>query len=358
MNIFKKAACVTIVLCMILSFAGCHKKNEIAVTVDGYKYTSGYYMCAMVNAYMEAQQEVYNNLSEKEQQSTSIDFFKKKIDKKPFTTWVEDRTIELLKENTIYKSLCDKAGVKMDDETKENTEYYASMYWSNYGYAQMFEPNGVSEETYKKYLVDSSYSTLYFEHLYGEKGEKQIPKADIEKELYDKFIIADLLEVTFSEETDEQKADIKAKFTKYADDIKKSKTTFGEVYDEYYNIKDENKNTTETDENKPKDIYASVIGKEGTGYEHDYFDKINALTVGKVELFEKENNAGFLIAIKQDIKDDAYYLEEMDMTVRHLLKDEEFSKDMKDQSKKLKVETNKYAVKQFKVKNIVEPSYS
>lgn len=29
-------------------FTGCHKKNEIAVKIGDYKYTSGYYACALV----------------------------------------------------------------------------------------------------------------------------------------------------------------------------------------------------------------------------------------------------------------------------------------------------------------------
>ena len=45
------------------------------------------------------------------------------------------------------------------------------------------------------------------------------------------------------------------------------------------------------------------------------------------------------------------------MTARHLIADEEYEKTLDEYAKKLTVDVNKYAVKQFKVKKIVEPAY-
>jgi len=50
-------------------------------------------------------------------------------------------------------------------------------------------------------------------------------------------------------------------------------------------------------------------------------------------------------------------LKNMDMIVRHLLKDEEFTKTSSDAAAKLTADINKYAVNQFKVNKIVEPTY-
>ena len=354
MNIFKKVIAVALVCLMALTVIGCHPKDEIAVTIDGHEYTSAYYMCALINAYMEGQQEVYNNLSEEEASSTEIDFLSKKIEEKSFSDWVKDRAIETLKETSIYKSLCRDNKLELTDEDRANTEYYASFYWSSYGYSELFEPNGVSQDTYTDYMLDGSYAGLYFEHLYGKGGEKEIPANDVETKLYSDFLIADLLEVTFSEETDTEKTAIKNKFVEYEKNLKNRKMTFEEVYVDYN--KEENHKHEET-ENGPKDPHATVIGKEGTGYEHDSFSDIEKMKTGEIKLIEKTNNAGLLLVVKQDIKADGYYLENMDMTVRQLLKYEEYSKDMAKQAEKLETEINKYAVNQFKVKNIKEPEY-
>ncbi len=353
MNTFKKIIAVALICLMALTLIGCHPKNEIAVTIDGHEYTSAYYMCALINAYMEGQQEVYDNLSEKEA-SSEIDFFSKKIEDKSFSEWVEDRAIESLKEISNYKSLCRDNKLELTDEERANSEYFASFYWSSYGYSSLFEPNGVSQATYTDYMVDSGYAQLYFEHLYGKGGEKEIAAADIEAKLYSDFLIANLLDVSFSEKTEEEKTNLKNQFNEYAKNLKNGKMTFEDVYADYN--KDENHKHEES-EDGPRDPHATVIGADGTGYEHDNYKDIKEMKIGEIKLIEKEDNAGLLLVIKQDIKSDGYYLENMDMTVRQLLKNEEYTADMAKQAKKLKAEINKYAVNQFKVKNIVEPQY-
>ncbi len=355
MKILKKITAAVIICIMAVSLIGCHPKDEIAVTINGYDYTSAYYMCTLIEAYSQGQQLVYDELSEEELSSSSeIDFSSKKIEDKNFNTWVKDTAIETLKQLSYYKSRCEESKLELTEEQISSAEYYASLYWSNYGYSQLFEPNGVSLETYKKYMLDGSYSALYFEHLYGEDGEKEIASKTVKSEFKKNFILANVLEVTFSEETDDEKKKIKEQFEDYYEDLKNSKKTFEEIYVEYNNIKDED-HTHEED--GPKDPHATVIGDEGTGYEHDYYDKIKSMKIGAVKLFEKDDDAGYLLVVKQDISADKYYLENMDITVRHLIKDEEFTADSEKAAAKLTADINKYAVNQFKVNKIIEPSY-
>jgi len=351
MNIIKKIVATVLVVIVAFCVIGCHPKDEIAITIDGHKYTSAYYMCSLVNAYMEGQQEVSATLSEEEANSQDIDFLSKKIGDKTFENWVKDRAIETLREISIYKSLCRDNKLELTQEQISNSEYYASFYWSSYGYQSLFEPNGVSQETYKKYMVDTYYSELYFEHLYGEKGEKAVKAADIKKKLYSDFQLANILEVTFSE-TDKEKKEIGKKFEKYAEQLDSGKKTFEQVYADYNKEEDHHH---EEEKDGPKDPHATVIGTDGTGYEHDYYDEIKKMKTGEVKLIEDEEGTGYCLVVKQNIKADKYYLKDLDMTIRHLLKDTEYYEEQNAAAKKLKVETNDYAVKRFKVKNIVTP---
>lgn len=361
MNILKKITAMLLVAIMALTVIGCHPKDELAVTIDGQTYTSGYYMCALVNAYLEAQQKVYENLTDAEKSSTDLDFFKKKIDDKSFTDWTKDRAIESLKEISHYKTLCKENKLEISTEELNNAKQYANIYWSSYGYSAIFEPNGVSQETYTNYTVDNSYSGLYFEHLYGKGGDKEIPEEQIKEKLYKDFILANVLEVTFSEETDAQKKEIKEKFETYKKDLEKKSKTFEEIYKDYNKItEEEKKEDTKEEENtesKPLDIYASVLGAEGTGYEHAFYKEINELKVNEIKLIEKENNAGYVLAIKKDIESDPYYLETLDMNIRYLLKNDEYMENMKKEAAKLEADINKYAVNRFKVNKIIEPTY-
>lgn len=360
----KRILALMLIMATVLSFSGCHKKGEIAVTVGDVEFTSAYYMCALVNADTEAKNKVYEGLSDEEKQSTDIDYYSKKIDDKEYVKWVEDTAIENLKNIAAYKILCKENEIELDEEIASQADMYASYYWSSYGYSAYFEPNGVSQSTYTQYMKDTYYSERYFEFLYGAEGEKAIAADEVKTKLYENFIIADLLQGSYtSEMTDAQKTELKTKFDGYAEALKNGTKTFKDVYNEYNNVTEEEEteatDTEETEETpKPKDEYASVLGAEGTAYESEHYEAVKAMATGEIKVIELEEAAGLLLVVKQDIQADEYYLDTLDMSARHLIADEEYEKTIKDYVKELKAEINKYAVSQFKVKKIKEPEYS
>lgn len=365
MRNIKRIIALALGLLMALSFAGCHKKNEIAVTIGDVEFTSAYYMCALVNADSEAKGKIYEELSEDEQKNGNIDYYSKKIDKKDFVEWVEDKAIESLKSIAAYKTLCEKNKVEPKEEDLSNAEMYANYYWSSYGYAAYFEPNGVSQATYTQYMKDSYYAEAYFEHLYGKEGEKAIAADDVKTKMTENFVIANILTASYtSEMKDTDKTALKDKLNGYVTELQNGTRSFKEIYNEFNDVKEETADTEEKAEEgeeetpKPKDENASIIGAEDTGYDAEYYDAVKAMATGEVKIIELENDAGLVLAVKQDILADEYYLDTLDMNVRHLIADEEYEKTVEDYAKELQIEINKYAVNQFKVKKIVEPSYS
>lgn len=376
MKLIKRILAISLVLIMAFSVTACHKKDEIAVTVNGFEYTSAYYMCALINAYSEGQSEVQTALGDKFTADT--DYFKQNIAGKKFEVWVKNRAIEILEEIGTYQKLCKDAKLELSDEMMSNAQNTAYYMWAYYGYGQLFEPNGVSFNTYLQFTVDSYYTELYFTHIYGEGGEKEIASADVEAKMYKDFLIADLLEVTFSSEKDSEKEEIKKKFDSYLKDLQDGKKTFEEVYNDYNKVEEEkedehdhdhdhdhedaetDKTDTDKEEDKelePLDKYAQVLGAKDTSYAHDHFDTISKMATNEVKLITKDNKAGYILVVKKDIKADPYYRENLDSMVRHLLKDTEFNKDMAEQFKTAKTDVSKYAVNRFKVKKIKEPTY-
>lgn len=356
MKNIKRIFAAIILLAMLASVVGCHKKNEVAVTVGDIEFTSAYYMCALINADSEAKTKIQEELTE-EEQTAEVDYYSKKIDKKNYVDWVEDRAIDSLKKIAAYKTLCNEAKLKLEDDVIANAESYASYYWTSYGYSAYFEPNGVGQATYTEYMKDAYYSNLYFEHLYGKEGEKAIEAEKVKSAIFDNFLIANQIDVTFSEETDEQKAAIKAKLENYVTALKNGSMTFEQVYKDYNGTTEEQETeTTESTEPAPADKYASVLGAKETAYESEYYDTAKEMAKGEIELVEKESGAGYLLLVKQDIQADSYYIENLDLSARHLLADDEYEEYIEKYAKDLKVNINKYAVNQFKVKKIIEPA--
>ena len=392
MKNLKRILAAALVLAMALTAAACHPKDEIAVTVGDVEFTSAYYMCALINADSEAKSRVQEELSDDES-TTDIDYYSKKIDDKDYVTWVEDTAMDYLKKIAAYKTLCKDNELELDKEEAENAEYYASYYWSSYGYSAYFEPNGVGEKTYTQYMKDSYYSELYFEHLYGEGGEKEIAADNVKDTMYKNFIIADMLQASFSGLEDDEITETKEQFDKYAEELKAGTKTFEEVYNDYNDIDEEEEDTDtssgssssssstessstessssdatssedtssdseEEEELEPLDSYASILGAEDTVYESEHFDTVNKMATNEIQIIELDDDAGIILVVKKDIKADPYYLENLDSTTRHLIADEEYEADIEKYAGELELTVNDYAVNQFKVKKIKEPTAS
>ena len=360
MKNLKRILSLVLVSVMILSLSACiHKKNEIAVKIGDEKFTSAYYMCSLIYAYTEAKQKVQesDDLTEDEQNGNAeIDYFSKKIDKKDFETWVEDRAIEVIKTNAAYRILCKGNKLEFTEEQKNQIENGVYQNWDYYGASEYFTTNGVGKDTYKEYLTDSYYSELYFKHLYDKEGEKAVKTEDVNKEITDNYIIADIIEIAYADEaTDEDKAKDKQTLETYASQIRSGKKTFAEIYKTHNEVKDEETTTEEdADALKPVNEYARILGAEETDFAADEYETYKKYEFDVPTVTEKSDSKGVALVIKRDISKDAYFMDYLDIYARHTLKDEEFENTISDYCKELKADISKYAVSQFKVKNITD----
>ena len=117
MNCFKKAIAAVSVMLIALTAAACHPKDEVAVTVGDVKFTSAYYMCALINADSQAKSKVKESLSDDES-STDVDYYSKKVEDKDFVKWVEDTALDTLKKIAAYKTLCKENKLEIPEMKK------------------------------------------------------------------------------------------------------------------------------------------------------------------------------------------------------------------------------------------------
>ncbi len=357
MNSFKKILALSLCLVMGITLTGClHKKNEIAVTVGDVEFTSAYYMCALINANSEGQQRVNEELDEDES-TDEIDYYSKKIDKKSFTQWVEDKAVETLEKIAAYKLLCKENKLELTDEEISEAETYAEYYWSSYGYSNYYEPNGVSQETYTAFMTDNYYSETYFNYVYGKDGTKELSADKVNDEINKNYILADIVTVSYEDEaTDEDKAELLTTLEAYGDKIKKGTTTFNSVY-EIYNTDAASQDvpTTEDGETEAVYKYATVLGAEDTYYESELYDTVKEYELDVPYASVTSDETGVQLIIKRDILKDAYFLEVLDSAARHSIADEDMEDEIEEYLKKQTTKVSKYATGQFKVKNIIIP---
>jgi len=358
MNTLKRILAFTVCLALVLTcFVGCHEKGEIAVKIGDVEFSSGYYACALVYADMEARSLVDEQLSEKDDSSDEIKYYKYKVENTDYTKWVENKVLKNLKELAALQILCAEADISLDAESISLSDTNSDYLWDNYGYSVLMEANGVSKETFKQYMRDTYFADAYFKHLYGKDGEKEVPADKITKQLSDNYILANTLEVSFSDLTDEKIKEKKDQFAAYEDSLKDGSKTFEEIYLEYNNISSEDHKHEDAKEGEltPLDPHATVLGNKETSYASQHFDTAKAMEINEIKLVTLEDNKGLALIVKKDILADPYYIDEFDTMLRQDIVGEEYNKEILEYGEKLECTINKSSVKQFKIKNLYYP---
>ena len=373
MKNIKRIIALALAALMLTVFAGCHGKDEVAATAGDTTFTSAFYMCALINADMEARTKVDQAKAEaqKDKETTSsatssaveeTDYFAEKIEDKTFSQWIKDTAINSLKRFAFLDAKIKELKIEIKEEEIANYEYYAEYYWTNYGYQSLFEPNGVALSTYKKYMAYTAYEDAYFDYIYGEGGQKEISKADMTKFMGENYVIADVLQGSTAELKEEAKiTEYKNTFAGYAKRLEQGED-FKKVYNEFNNVKEDSTSSAasttsgEKEEAKPKDELAQVIGKEGTSYESEYYEDVKAMKNGEVKQYSPEGDANTLLIFKKgDIMADPYYIDELADTIRYDMKFKEFDKELDTACAAQALETVSYAINRFKVEKIKYP---
>lgn len=377
---------------MLLTFAACHPKDEVALTIGDVEITSALYMYALINADGEAMTKVDEAKAEETEETASdatasdttssdttsaeaVDYYAEEIDGKSYTDWVKARAIEICTEFAAYETLCKENNLTLSDDVKEEADYYAEYYWSYYGYQAIYEPNGVSLATFKKGFTYSYLFNEYFEFVYGEGGEKAVPADEVTKTMSENFVIADVLQASTADLEETELTELKTKFDGYVTRLENGEE-YEKIYNDYYEISEEettdstssettsteetasdatssNTETTEEEEVlEPKDPYATLLGSADTDYANDLYDTVKAMAVGEIKLIEDADAGTISIVIKGDVMADEYWTENLNTPTLSLLKMDEFEKDVADYAKTLSVKKNSYAINRFKVKKI------
>ncbi|MBO4432884.1 MAG: hypothetical protein J5852_05060, partial [Clostridia bacterium] len=322
MRFTKRIIALILAALMLLSFAACHKKGETAVKIGDIKFTSGYYACVLFFTDSSARSKVSEQLEEEGKSTDDINYYKQKIDGKKYVDWVKEETIKTLKKVAAAKTYCKKNKLELGDDA-EQLKSYAEYYWEQGGYSAVLPENGVAKETYIDYMTDLSYEDLYFDHVFGEKGEKEVTKKELKKELSTNYALVDMIDVSFTDLEDEEKTSKTKQLEGYLDELKEGKRTFEEIYKEYNNVTDEEEDTAEEDNtDKPLDSRATLVGNENTSFANDYFDKIYKMKKDDVKIINKDDDAGKILVVKKDVLEDPYYLKTYDSTLRHAVADE------------------------------------
>ncbi len=368
MNSLKKIISSLLFISIIVSMCACHGKDETALTIDGIQISSALYLNALLESDSAARSKVDSDESEKASSNTSssastssegtTDYYSKTVDGKKYVDYVKEQAIKKCKEYAFYQKLVNDKKISLTEEKLTEAENAAKSYWDYYGYSTVFEPNGISYDTYKKAFTYSYYSNEYFMSIYGEKGSSAVSKSDILKTLTEKYALVYTLSSSYDENTTSaEKQSTEEKFANYEKRLKKGES-FSKISEEY-NGKSSNGTvdvSEESSQSAAKDKLATIIGDSDTSYSNDNFKDISAMKKGEVKIIKASDGSKVELYVKLDITEDPYYLSSLNDSILYILKQDEFTANVEKQLEAMTVKENGYAIGRLKVKKITYPT--
>ena len=273
-----RIAAVLLIAVLGLGIVGCHKPGEIAVTVDGEEFTSGFYACVFLAADNEAQNLIYQQAAKQNITITSKNLYTQKIDGVVYEEWVKAKVAENFKKLIAAKKLCEKNVVKTA-EYLDNAKANAKTEWQ--ANKEYFEKNGIGLQSYQNFSAYQVYSTAYFDYLYGKDGPEEVKEDEINKFIKENYVYLNVIDSNITSMTEQQKKDEEKKLKGYADRLNKGES-FTKIYAEVSGTKyAEDK----TDEGIFSHTLAAVVGSEKTtNYESPMFKSVKDLKKGDVKV--------------------------------------------------------------------------
>ena len=349
MNLLKKMTAALLAVLMLASFAACHPKNEVALTIGDVDITSAMYMCFLIQADGEARDAV------DKANADNTDYDSK------------NRAQEVAAEYAAYMTMFKDRELTLSDEDQSMIDTYVNHYWNTYGYSQMYEPNGVSLSTYKEYFSYSYKSKACFMSVYGADGTDPVADEEVRSTISANFAPVNVLTLSYSykdsdnntvDYSEEEIAAIKEKAQTYAQRLRNGEK-FGPLY-----LEENPSADTSSADTSDESIYATVFVSEAAQsyvsssyYTHDHWDEASALAVGEVKVIDDDDKS--LVMYKyQNVLDNEKYISTLTEPALYILKQSEFEEKIKADAAALEVQTNSYAVDRFNPSKIEYPKSS
>lgn len=341
MKILKSVVACVLALALVLSFAGCHGANEVAVSYENIEFTSGVYALALLNADSEARSLID---AENTDNQTEIDYLIQKVEDKPFEQWVKDRAMQSLAMQAAYRKLCAENGLKLEGDELKQVEDAAKYYYSYY--EALLAQNGIGEKSYAELMKGDTLGDKYFMFLYGKDGEKEVKEDELKTFYNTNYRTVLLLQGSYASLKDEEKADLKAKLEASKARLDKGDSIIA-VYNEFNEVTDENAADEE------KDVMALLAnGEVDSQYGFAKWNEIKDLKPGNTVFIDSTDESCFYVVKVVDTSAEASYFTDLKDTLLRTLKDEEYNEYINEYTKTLTPNVNKYAIGAFKVKNI------
>ena len=373
MKLTKRILAILLAVVLSLGVVSCGEGTNWIVKNEETTVPAGVYLAYLMNAYSEAVSQL---------EDSKADVFKTQIEGKDASTWIKETALQYVKRYVVVENLFSEMKLELTKEQVSYAQSYAQYIWSYY--SEMYEQNGISYDSFYLTYLNGEKATAIFEAIYGEGGEKEVSKEDIEKYIAEnvlrfKYISFDATDKDGNalKEGDELNA-IKATADGYyerlkngegidalADEYNASLTTSSQTTtsseettsskeatssEEVTSEEATSSEETSSEEDEEADRNVAVVDINNTSLTKETINTISALAAGEQVMVK--DTYQYLIVEGLNVLEDEKTIEDYTSTARSELKGEEFEEYISTLAKDVEVELNQEAYDRYNPKKI------
>ncbi len=186
---------------MMMVTAGCSstdpaeggEEGTAFATVDGENISTGIYLYEMQVAQAEALMLISAEGGDVTDLSAAT------VEGTPAYDWIEDTAMRYMQEYIAGETLFEELGLSLTEEELAQGEEQSSALWNDYGYAQAFEPLGISESDFEQITLNSLKKNSLFNHYYGVGGELEPTAEEYSEGLEEYFYYLSFINLPLSD---------------------------------------------------------------------------------------------------------------------------------------------------------------
>lgn len=254
--------------------------------------------------------------------------------------WIKKQTMDIISNAiTVYEE-CKRLGIKLTDAEKDIVLDDAATMWEQN--AASYKQVGVGQKSLEYMYEYNELYTKLFDSIYGTKGTKPVKDEDLKKYVTDNYDSVHYFSVSLKDANNKTLS--KEEQNKIEDELEAlgEKLNSGEEFDKIvaeYNKAHEKATVTAK----------HVVGVMEDQFASDLYKKLDKCEPGSAVVVEYSNYMYLLYREKIEDAVDEYLKENAD-TIRHEMKDEEYTKYLEEAEKKLTIEINDAAVEKYSPK--------
>ncbi|MBR5485870.1 MAG: hypothetical protein IKV41_05110 [Oscillospiraceae bacterium] len=376
-KITRKAAALLLTAAVMASATGCNNTTWVAKCGDN-TYPAGLYLMQFMNESGNAQQRVEN---------PAENIYGQTIDGVSTADWIDQETVKKFKRQIAIDNKFNEMQLSLTEEEKTTLNETVDSMWDYY--SASYEGSGISKNSYAMAVELGEKGNKLFDTIYGEGGEKAVSNEELYSVFDENFLAVTAYSIKFYKISDMQRMDA-PEAKEWADDAY-ARLMNGE--DMYAVIADVEKAIAERDaadaaakaaeeaaaaEETAEDEAAEATAEEAVteetaaaeetveetvlngdefdilvdkriavenGMDVEFLQKIEQAAEGEIIKHEEEDKVYLCKKLGKEKRDEKYG--EIEGSLLHELKDEEFSLQLDAWAEELEIEFNEKSLKRY-----------